>query len=314
MMSERRIPKLGSWAPWLALLLVCLPGGPCEAGDDSPETWTEPLTGMEFVWVPDGCFMMGSPPEAEERSADEIPSHEVCLDGFWMGRTEVTREQFRRFVRETGYRTSAEQEGFSWVYGNRWERRRSRHWRNPGFEQDDSHPLVHVSWKDARAMARWLTEESKGRFALPTEAQWEYACRAGTRTSRFWGDDVDQACEYANLADKTARETYPAWVAHPCRDGFVHTAPAGRFAPNPFGLQDMLGNVWEWCEDGYRSDLYRQREPGVENPSNPVEGSGRVIRGGSWYSRPPFARCAGRDSLQSDRRGSDVGFRLVRKP
>ena len=284
-----------------------------ETGESELKTWLDPVTGMEFVWIPEGCFEMGSPPEEAGRDPDEGPRHEVCVNGFWMGKYEVTREQFRKFVESTAYRTDAEKGGFSWVYSGEWEKKPGYNWLKSAFDQNDRHPVIHVSWNDAEAMADWLSEQSKGTFRLPTEAEWEYACRAGTQTARYWGDDPDKSCAYANGADLSAQDKFPGWTVHPCEDGHTYTAPAGTFRPNRFGLHDMLGNVWEWCEDGYSRDAYGKHSK--RNPLYRERESGRVIRGGSWYSRPILMRCASRDTLQlPDRRGDDVGFRLIRNP
>ncbi len=277
---------------------------------EAPDLWVEPQTGMEFVRIPGGCFRMGSPAGEAGRDPDEGPVRRVCLSGFWMGRYEVTRGQFRLFVERSGYVSEAERQGYSWVYTGKWERKPGHSWRRAGFFQDRSHPVVNVSFNDALAMARWLSKKDGRRFNLPSEAQWEYACRAGTVASRFWGDRPDEACAYANVADLSAAKKFPAWTVHDCDDGFVFTAPVGHYRPNAFGLYDMLGNVWEWCRDLYDSRAY-MRAP-TKDPVITRGGRGRVVRGGSWYSRPRFVRCAGRDQLsRSDRRSQDQGFRLV---
>lgn len=283
------------------------------SGSEDPQVWADPLTGLEFVYLPGGCFLMGSAPDEEDRSADEGPVHRVCVEGLWMGKHEVTVGQFRTFVEATGYRTVAEREGFSWGYDGEWMKKPGNNWRNAGFEQSDVHPVVNVSWDDAQAMAQWMTGRGPGRFRLPSEAEWEYGCRAGVQSARFWGGDKEEACRYANVADQTAREHFPAWTVHPCSDGYVFTAPCGSFPANGLGLCDMLGNVAEWAADGYREDAYArhsEKSPGVD----PTDSS-RVVRGGSWFSQPKGARCAARDHLMTPtRRSNDLGFRLVRFP
>lgn len=275
--------------------------------------WREPLTGMEFVRVPAGCFPMGSDSREPGRDRDEGPLHKVCLDGFWLGKHPVTRGQFRIFVEQNGYVTEAERQGYAWVYSGKWEKKPGYSWRRVGFPQDRMHPVVNVSWNDAKAMAAWLSAENQRTFSLPTEAQWEYACRAGSLTARYWGNGAEQACEYANIGDQSAGMKFPVWTVHPCRDGYVFTAPVGRFKSNDFGLYDMLGNVWEWCEDVYQPAAYIQHEP--TNPVQVKGGRARVVRGGSWYSQPRFARCAGRDHLSvPSRRSQDQGFRLAIGP
>lgn len=284
-----------------------------KAAGTQNKNWRDPLTGMEFVWVPGGCFTMGSSLSEQDRDSDEGPVHEVCVDAFWMGKYEVTRGEFQKFVNSDGYKTDAEEEGFSWVYTGRWERRQGYNWHEVGFDQDDRHPVVNVSWKDANAMADWLSRHSRGEFRLPTEAEWEYACRAGTTAVRYWGDNPDEACTYANVADRDTLTEFPAWTVHNCKDGFIYTAPVGTFKPNDFGLYDMLGNVWEWCEDVYNVRAYSEHSN--KNPVYKADAPDRVIRGGSWYSRPEVVRCASRDNLHlPTRRGYDVGFRLVKIP
>ncbi|MDM8523268.1 SUMF1/EgtB/PvdO family nonheme iron enzyme [Desulfococcaceae bacterium HSG8] len=250
-----------------------------EKEPETEGTWTDPVTGMEFVWVPKGCFKMGSPPGEKGRYSDEGPVHEVCVDGFWMGKYEVTNKQYRKY--KSGH-NSGDYEG--------------------NFLDGDNQPAVRVSWDDAKAFAKWLTGKSRHEFRLPTEAEWEYACRAGTQTARFWGDDPDDACRYASVADQT----------HNCDDGYAVTAPVGSFSPNSFRLYDMLGNIWEWCEDIYDSDAYRKHKR--NNPIYADGGSDRVRRGGSWYGKPAYVRCAERDHYSPASRGNLLGFRLVRTP
>jgi formylglycine-generating enzyme required for sulfatase activity len=257
------------------------------------EIWHEPVTGMAFVRVPGGCFEMGSPAGEAGRDPDESPLHQVCVDGFWMGRTEVTNAQYRQFKSN---HVSNDHRGFS-------------------LSADDQ-PVVYISWNEAKAFAKWLSGQNKGRyrFRLPTEAEWEYACRAETRTARFWGDDPDKACEYANVADLTAKREWSYWEVNNCDDGYAVTAPVGSFKPNAFGIYDMLGNVFEWSEDIYSKDAYRNHQR--NNPIFTGGGSYRVIRGACWYSWPAGVRCAGRSDHPPAGRHRDyfLGFRLVRTP
>jgi formylglycine-generating enzyme required for sulfatase activity len=257
------------------------------------ESWHEPVTGMAFVWVPGGCFQMGSPSAEAGRDPDEGLVHKVCVDGFWMGKTEVTNAQYRQFKID---HVSQEHRGFS-------------------LNRDDQ-PVVYMSWHDAKAFAKWLNEQNHKRyhFRLPTEAEWEYACRAETTTAQYWGDDPNKACEYANVGDLTAEREWSYWEVNNCEDGYEVTAPVGSFTPNAFGLYDMLGNVFEWNEDIYGKDAYRNHQR--NNPVFTGDGSYRVIRGGCWYSWPAGVRCAGRSDHPPDGRDRDyfLGFRLVRIP
>ena len=169
-----------------------------------------------------------------------------------------------------------------------------------------------MSWHEAKAFAEWLAERHKGiyTYRLPTEAEWEYSCRAGSSTIRSWGDGSDEACIYANVADEALKAKLPS--LHNCSDGFTVSAPAGSFKPNAAGLHDMLGNVWEWCEDRYGKDAYKNDEK--NNPVYHTIESGmnyRVIRGGSWLSRPVYARSAKRSPLHPDSQNDVTGFRLV---
>ncbi len=257
------------------------------------KTWKEPVTGLEFVWIKPGCFLMGSPTKEKERSEDEGPVHQVCVDGFWMSRTVVTNAQFRAFQKD---HDSGRFHGHSL--------------------NGDSQPAVEVSWRDANNFCQWLTGQNGGQyhFRLPTEAEWEYASRAGTETSRYWGNDSSKACVHENVADYTAQKQLALQSIHQCDDGYATTAPVGSFRPNPFGLYDMLGNVLQWCEDIYGVDAYVQLDK--NNPENIDEsmGQSRVIRGGCWHDPPGEARCAKRRNGLPDTRSNDLGFRIVRSP
>ena len=289
------------------------------------DTWTDPVTGMEFVWVPGGCFMMGQTEaekqylirEAGQETYDkyykrELPRHRVCVDGFWMGKTEVTRGQFREFVRQTGYKTDAEKKGKAKVFNKdtdwKWKELPGYNWKKVGYSQNDTHPATCISWNDAKAFADWLSRKTGRKIRLPTEAQWEYAARGGTDGMRFWGSEDSDACRYANAADKGH------WGGNifPCDDGYKFTAPAGNYQPNPFGLYDMLGNVWEWCADWYSGGYYSKSPE--KNPQGPIGGRYRVLRGGAWVSFPGRVRAANRSWGTPGVRNSSKGFRLVAVP
>jgi formylglycine-generating enzyme required for sulfatase activity len=259
---------------------------------------------MQFVLIPPGTFTMGSPETEQGRDSNEA-AHEVTITRpFYLGRYAVTRGQFRRFVMDAGYQTEAETDGLGgWGYdgasnqfkGPSWDRKTGEHnggtktaytWKNRGFRQTDMHPVVNVSWNDARAFCRWLAKRSGRKARLPSEAQWEHACRAGTQTPYFFGDDAEELTEYANVADGTARRKFPSWTAAiRAEDGHVFTAPVGSYRPNAFGLYDMHGNVWQWCQDWYEPGL---GDLGGRDPLRADQGSSaaRVLRGGSWGDPP----------------------------
>jgi formylglycine-generating enzyme required for sulfatase activity len=274
----------------------------------------ETSIGLALVRIPAGEFTMGSPVSEKGRRADE-PQHKVRITrDFFLGRCEVTRGQFKQFVEATGYRTEAER-GARGGYGVDSQSfkllgpDKKFDWRVTGFEQTDEHPVVNVSWNDAVAFCRWLGETEGDVFRLPTEAEWEYACRAGKTTSFTSGDDPEQVVEYANIVDTRAHEIYPDRIAVAASDGFVFTAPVGTFRPNAWGLYDMHGNVWEWTADWYAVP----EATDVVDPHGPASGREKVIRGGDWYHDWSFARSAQRYPIPPDLCRRHAGFRVVRE-
>ena len=263
----------------------------------------------EMAVVPAGSFELGSAAGEAGRHAAEGPSRQVTLgESFAIGVHEVTRREYAVFVRESG-RTGG---GSCWIYEQgEWRERADRTWRNPGYGQTGDHPAVCVSWDDATAYADWLTRKTGTIYRLPSEAEWEYAARGGTRMSRHFGDDTSRQCRYANGADETANRQGAGFApAASCRDGYLETAPVGRYEANGFGLRDILGNVWEWTRDcwndshGGASSDGRARERG--------DCARRVLRGGSWSSFPRFLRSAHRGRNPAGIRVNDVGFRVAR--
>lgn len=296
--------------------------------------------GMAFVPIPAGEFEMGSdePAAALQRDfpfldearhadlADETPRHRVRITrAFLMGKHEVTVAQFRRFIEASGHVPESVADGTGgYGYdasratdpnhrGDAFAGRSPRYsWRDPGFAQGDDHPVTNVTWNDAQAMARWLSAQEGRRYRLPTEAEWEYACRAGSTTRFHTGDAPATLAGSANLFDAAAAPLWPRWRdrAQPHDDGFAFTAPVGRFAPNAWGIHDMHGNVWEWTADLYGDTTYAATGPHVD-PTGPADGHLRVRRGGSWHTWPFYARCAFRNWNTPGTRYPLVGFRLV---
>lgn len=280
---------------------------------------------MELVYIEPGDFFMGSSSREDIAAkygggqggyAQEEPMHLVQIsEGFWIGRTEVTRGQFRRFAEETGYKTTAElrgigggmtRDGWGWVKGLNWQ--------SAGIAQTDDHPVVQVSWFDAVEFCKWLSKKEQRSYALPTEAQWEYACRAGSETAFPWGDAVADGRYYGNMVDESTQRWIRSYrdmtiETTPWDDGHATTAPVGSFKCNAWGLYDMHGNVCEWCSDWYGNDYYLH-SMGFD-PKGPITGVLRVLRGGSWVRHPRVCRSASRHSIVPTFRSVGRGFRVV---
>lgn len=295
--------------------------------------------GMALVRIPAGTFMMGSDepiatleqafPLMERQRlqdlADEAPVHRVRITrDFYLGRTEVTVGQFRQFVAASGYVPESIADGTGGygynphhvhnqgAQGEQFEGRNPRYsWQDPGFAQSDAHPVVNISWNDAQALARWLSHTEGRAYRLPTEAEWEYAARAGARTRYPHGDDPGGLTQVANVFDAAASPFWPAFATYalPTDDGYAFTAPVASFAPNAFGLYDMLGNAWEWTND-LHDEHYYARSP-VDDPQGPDEGTVYVRRGGSWHSWPLYLRASYRNWNSPQTRYTLVGMRLV---
>ncbi len=295
--------------------------------------------GMPFVRLPAGEFMMGSDeavdalqrdyPHLESSRlagiADEAPVHRVRITrDFWLGQHEVTVAQFRLFIELSshvpesiadgtgGYGFDAARARTPVADGDAFAGRDQRwSWADPGFPQADNHPVVNVSWNDAVAMARWLSRHERRSYRLPTEAEWEYACRAGARSRYSSGDTPATLAGNANTFDRDSAANWPRWADHalPLHDGWAFTAPVGSFAANAFGVHDLHGNVWEWVADRHADDYY-QRSP-VDDPPGPADGDLRVRRGGSWHSWPFYSRCSFRNWNTPGSRYTLIGFRLL---
>jgi formylglycine-generating enzyme required for sulfatase activity len=272
-----------------------------------------------MVMLPSGSFMMGSSASEAERDADEGPRHEVVINyKLAVGQSPITRDQFTRFVRDTGYVTAAEQSSYGGCFtwdssAGKYAQSPGRNWRDPGFSQDGDEPVVCVTWDDANAYVRWLQSQTrKGSYRLLSEAEWEYAARAGSTSRYFWGNDADhdQQCSHANGLDKTG-DFANKWGHANCADGAANTSPVRKYRPNGFGLYDMSGNVSQWTADVYH-DSYNDAPMDGSVWTTGGEQTWRVGRGGAWFSSPRLLRSANRDKDRTTGALYIKGFRIAR--
>lgn len=282
---------------------------------------------LKLTLIPAGKFLMGSPIEEQIRTRkeataagdwlkDEGPQHEVTISRpFFMGAFHVTKGQFAKFVADSGYKTDAENGGKAWGWdGPKFGMVTGISWRKTGFDQTDDHPVVNVTHNDAIAFCNWLSRKINKKVTLPTEAQWEYACRAGTSTAYQWGDDPNGGKGWFNTRDQATNRQIPQWKGYSdWDDGYAFTSPVGKFKPNAFNLYDMHGNAWQWCADWY-DDKYYENTANVD-PQGPESGEKRVLRGGSWSFGSSICRSASRGrkppSWWWNFIGFDLGFRVV---
>ena len=268
----------------------------------------------EMVVIPAGEFTMGSPDSEEGRRSSEGPQRTVKIaKPFAVGKLEITRDQFAAFVTAAIYKTGDK----CWtVEDNKEEERTGRSYLNPGYKQDGTHPVVCVSWHDAKAYIEWLSKKSGMNYRLLSESEWEYAARAVTKAKpqpRYsFGNNAKDLCGYANGADETAKASGPheGRTYANCNDGFDNTAPSGTFKPNNFGLYDMHGNVMEWVEDCYEGNYKDAPTDGTARTAGDC--SDRVLRSGSWLSYPQILSSAFRDGFSTGVRVDTVGFRIAR--
>jgi sulfatase modifying factor 1 len=262
----------------------------------------------EMVVIPGGTFSMGQ--QTGRARPDEQPVHQVTIRSFAAGRTEVTRAEFSLFVRETGKDTPGPCTTDS-DHDGRWALDPAADWMDPGVPTSDRHPVTCVNWADAQAYIQWLSARTGKTYRLLSEAEWEYAERAGSTTEYGWGDDPDQMCGFANGADLAAGKTFPAWSGGAnCDDGHDFAAPVASYAANAFGLYDMAGNVWEWTADCYGPYALQLRDG---TPFQAEYCPRRALRGGSWVRGLADLRSAQRNGLpRPEQRGGDIGFRVAR--
>jgi formylglycine-generating enzyme required for sulfatase activity len=238
--------------------------------------------GMTLRRITPGRFTMGSPPTEPGRLPDEEPHDVEIVQPFAIGTHKVSVKQFSTFVQAKGYQTEAD------------KARDRLTWQKPGFGQGDDHPVVCVSWSDAMAFCTWLSEKEGQSYSLPTEAQWEYCCRAGTRTRYYFGDDATKLGDHAWFKANAGAMTHPG----------------GQLRPNAWGVYDMHGNAWEWVADWYSSDYYRRSQ--AADPSGPEAGRNRVMRGGAFSDDVADCRAARRNGVNPPHaRSPNLGFRVV---
>ncbi len=246
----------------VAMIFVCVLAS--SAFSEQEQEITNSI-GMKFRLIPAGSFMMGASPDDGEAEAGEYPSHRVEISKpFYIGIHEVTQELYERVMGE-----------------------------NPSEFKGADRPVERVSWNDAVDFCRRLSEMTGENYRLPTEAEWELACRAGSETKYSWGDNMDG--DYAWYDDNSGSETHPAGQKH----------------PNAWGLYDTSGNVWEWCQDWF-DENYFSRSP-AQDPVGPSSGTSRVVRGGSWYNYAKNMRSSSRFGFRPDKGNHYIGFRVVRE-
>jgi sulfatase modifying factor 1 len=354
-MSLNRVvpPTRRSGVCAVVMLTVCLLW-PASVHADEHELGN--TLGMTLRLLPAGRFEQGESDTALGFSKDHTdfntadddrPVHPVVLTRpFYLATTEVTVGQFRKFVEASGYKTTAEQSKLSAIgwdpvpppgqprHIGTFRDGGGFHWRNPGFSQAEDHPVVCVSFADAQAFCAWLSQQEKATYRLPTEAEWEYAARAGTTTYFSFGDAYrGQIHLFANIGNVELEKAFPdrvrrQWLVDVSRDPadpHVFTAPVGSYRANPWGLHDLYGNVWEWCEDRYLDTAYtpyvrmgfQEVRPRAVDPRNlekaSDDGDWRVIRGGSWFNSPVQCRSSVRGYYEANDAASYLGFRVVRE-
>ncbi|MBM4239565.1 MAG: formylglycine-generating enzyme family protein [Gammaproteobacteria bacterium] len=297
----------------LAIIAALLP---TEVTAAAPTTVRDCADCPELVVVPRGRFMMGS--DDGEAGRSEGPVHEVKIRAFALARNEVTIAEFRKFVTATGYQVAAgcRVPSDKVVKGERvgWDDRSDASWQTPGFigPFKEDIPVVCVGHADARAYVAWLSGVSGKAYRLPSEAEWEYAARAGSRGIYPWGNNADLGCAHANAYDRSARRQLDfGWGYADCEDGYAELAPVARFKPNAFGLYDMIGNVWEWTADCYQ-ETYDTTPRDGSAVAGGADCAKWTVRGGGWMTRPSRNRLTFRGRDPVDARYSYFGFRVAR--
>ena len=256
----------------------------------------------QMVYIPAGSFRMGDIQGGGREW--EKPVHRVSVGAFLLGQTEVTVAQFRAFVKASGYKTEAEQSrGCRTRENGSWDWRSGKNWRNPGFKQSSEEPVVCLSWNDIQRYIEWLSKKTGEQYRLPSEAEWEYAARAGSETKYSWGNTASH--EYANYGTDSCCDGLAKG-----KDKWKYTSPVASFTANALGLYDMHGNVYEWTQDCWNGSYKGAPSDGTAWLSGNC--SRRVLRGGSWVSVPYILRSASRYRYTAGYRYYNYGFRVSR--
>ena len=306
----------------LVLVLAVLGTATVHAQSESaPDRFRDCSTCPEMVVVPAGEFMRGSPQDEPGRSLDSRNHDEDDLEGpggkrvrvsvpsFALGVYEVTNGQLARFLEDTDYKmptgciSDADGDGV-------WGREEAGTWNNLGREHRQENPASCIDWYAANAYVHWLGLRTGARYRLPTEAEFEYALRAGSDTVYHFGDDPEMLCEYGNIPDGSRNAVSPELITATCTDGYADMAPVGQFKPNAFGLHDMTGNVWEWLQDCYERSYANVPTDGTALHRDDC--SAYSIRGGSWGYDLPSLRSADRSDDPPDILYDGIGFRVAR--
>lgn len=275
------------------------------------ESFTETFDGLNIKmrYLKGGSFKMGAPKSEIGMEDNETPVHDVTLSPFWIGRYEITIEQFQKFVDATNRNISV------WTVYD-YGRKRDYSFVAPGFPQENNHPAVAITWFDAMDFCSWLSEKTGKHYTLPTEAQWEYACRGGTSTRFFWGSKAIYGKKYLNGADQSLSAHENVNNPFQYNDGYRYTSPVGSFEPNPFGLYDMLGNAWEWCLDEDEWGFYavspvKDPLPITTEEDMCARGFCRIYRGGSYSYGSNSCRSANRTATNPSICNPQIGFRIA---
>jgi formylglycine-generating enzyme required for sulfatase activity len=310
-MARGAIPWIAAW-----LMLVAAPVVRAAEGARAPGSAFTDCDGCpEMVVVPAGSYVMGTPGAAPARGAGAAEGQALVVEiprPFALGRFEVTRGEYARFIADSGHEPQAGCRVWDPALA-RFNEDPRRGWQDVAtpVSPGDDHPVSCVSFTDAQAYVQWLSAKTGSRYRLPSEAEWEYAARAGSLTLRPWGDDAADGCDFANTYDLVGAARYRlGWPEAHCRDGQSDLAPVGQFGANAFGLQDMIGNASEWVQDcATASYVGRPRDASAWQWLGGC--TERVQRGGSWLTPAAESRSAARAAAEAGARAADAGFRVA---